>query len=188
MLFLRIDYTSRPASVCYNGQPQTSRIQILPMKKLMRLFLIFLLLPMLSQANSNDDINKILQQQKPPEGVVFEIVSGDPDFLKRAIPLVKQHISSLREKFPGLSIAVVTHGDEQFALTKKNQGQYRQLHNEIVSLRQDADVPVHVCGAYASWKNVSPEEFPDYVDVSATGPAEIRQYQEFGFKKIMISD
>jgi intracellular sulfur oxidation DsrE/DsrF family protein len=158
------------------------------MKKLTRLLSISLFLPLLVQASSNEAIEEILQQQKPPEGVVFEIVSSNPDFLKQAIPEVKQHISSLRKKFPGLSVAVVTHGDEQFALTKKNRGKYEQLHNEIVSLRQDADIPVHVCGAYASWKNVSPEEFPDYVDVSATGPAEIRQYQEFGFKKIVISD
>lgn len=158
------------------------------MKKLILILSVSLLLPVLAQASAKEAVEEILRQQKPPEGVVFEIVSGSPDFLKRAIPEVKQHIVGLRKKFPGLSIAVVSHGDEQFALTNANQDEYKQLHSEIVSLRQDRDIPFHVCGAYASWKNVSPEEFPDYVDVSATGPAEIRQYQEFGFKKIVISD
>ena len=158
------------------------------MKKLMLVLSVSLLLPISAQASGKAAVEEILRQEEPPEGVVFEIVSNKSDFLKRAIPEVKEHISSLRKQFPGLSIAVVSHGDEQFALTKKNQGEYKQLHREIVSLRQDSDIPVYVCGAYASWKNVSPEEFPDYVDVSATGPAEIRQYQEFGFKKIVISD
>jgi len=157
-------------------------------KKLLLLLLLPLLAPSLVLASSSDSVEEILQLKKPPEGVVFEIVSSDPDFLKQAIPEVKRYIRNLRSKFPGLPVAVVTHGDEQFALTRENQANYKQLHSEIVSLKQDADIPIHVCGAYASWKNVSPEEFPDYVDVSATGPAEIRQYQEFGFRKIVISD
>ena len=147
------------------------------------------LMPSLSYAAGEDeDIQALLDRKAPPDGVVFEIVSSEPDWLEVAIPRVKKHIAKLRRRFPALQIAVVTHGDEQFALTTRNQNEFGQLHKEIRSLTQDSGIPVHVCGAYASWKNVSPEEFPDYVDVSATGPAEIRQYEEFGFKKIVISD
>jgi intracellular sulfur oxidation DsrE/DsrF family protein len=150
---------------------------------------MLVLMPSLSYtAGEDEDIQALLGLKTPPDGVVFEIVSSEPDWLKVAIPRVKKHIAKLRRRFPALQIAVVTHGDEQFALTTHNQNQYDQLHKEIRSLTQDSGIPVHVCGAYASWKNVSPEEFPDYVDVSATGPAEIRQYEEFGFKKIVISD
>jgi intracellular sulfur oxidation DsrE/DsrF family protein len=158
------------------------------MKKFFSVFLLGFILPAFVGAGNDEAISDILQLQKAPDGVVFEIVSSDPDFLKQAIPQVKKHIASLRKRFPGLSVAVVTHGDEQFALTAKNRDEYKELHNQIVSLRKDDDIPLHVCGAYASWKNVSPEEFPDYVDVSATGPAEIRQYQDFGYRKVVISD
>ena len=158
------------------------------MKKLFPLLVIALLLPAWANAADDAAVKEILQMPKAPDGVVFEIVSSNPDFLRVAIPKVKRHIATLRKRFPGLSIAVVTHGDEQFALTEKHRDEYKEVHKQIVSLRQDDDVPLHVCGAYASWKNVSPEEFPDYVDVSATGPAEIRQYQEFGYRKVVISD
>lgn len=158
------------------------------MKKLLPSLVIALLLPAWASAADDAAVKEILQLPKAPDGVVFEIVSSNPDFLQRAIPKVKRHIATLRERFPGLSIAVVTHGDEQFALMEKNRDEYKEVHKQIVSLRQDDDVQLHVCGAYASWKNVSPEEFPDYVDVSATGPAEIRQYQDFGYRKVVISD
>jgi intracellular sulfur oxidation DsrE/DsrF family protein len=159
------------------------------MKSFIAALAIVFLMPSLSYADGEDeDIQALLDRKMPPDGVVFEIVSSNPDWLKVAIPRVKKHIAKLRRRFPTLQIAVVTHGDEQFALTTRNRNQYSQLHKEIRSLTQDSGIPVHVCGAYAAWKNVSPEEFPDYVDVSATGPAEIRQYEEFGFKKIVISD
>jgi intracellular sulfur oxidation DsrE/DsrF family protein len=158
------------------------------MKNLLSLLFFALFLPTLASAADDAAVKEILELPKAPDGVVFEIVSSDADFLRRAIPKAKQHIAALRQRFPGISIAVVTHGDEQFALTAKNRAEYSEVHEQIVSLRKDDDVPLHVCGAYASWKNVSPEEFPDYVDVSATGPAEIRQYQDFGYHKVVISD
>ncbi len=159
------------------------------LKKILTVVAIAFLLPSLSLATEdNEEILDLINQKTAPDGVVFEIVSGDPDWLKVAIPQVKNYIVKLRKRFPKLQVAVVTHGEEQFALTTDNQEQYKQLHKEVRSLTQDADIPVHICGTYARWKNVSPEEFPDYVDVSATGPAEIRQYEDFGYKKIVISD
>ena len=34
--------------------------------------------------------------------------------------------------------------------------------------------------------NVSPEDFPDYVDVAAHGPLQIQTYVDFGYLKVKI--
>lgn len=48
------------------------------------------------------------------------------------------------------------------------------------------NVPLHVCGTHASWRNVGEDEFPDYVDVAAAGPATINDYIALGYTLIKI--
>jgi intracellular sulfur oxidation DsrE/DsrF family protein len=140
----------------------------------------------MAMASSDAAVARILAQTAPPEGVVFEIVSGDPQQLRKAIPQVQNYIERLRTRFPKLQVAVVSHGEEQFALTRKNEKQYAEVHRAVKSL-QASDVPVHVCAAYAAMNNVAPEDFPDYVDVAATGPSEIRTYREFGYVLVQVT-
>ena len=138
------------------------------------------------RAGDEEDIRSILQMQTAPEGVVFEVLAGK-DGLNWAIPRVKQFSDRLRRNFPELPIAVVSHGREQFALQCAKSTQYAGVHKQVQSLVADDDVKVHVCGTYAEWKGVSPEAFPEYVDVAAEGPAQIRAYQELGYIKVVIS-
>jgi len=51
---------------------------------------------------------------------------------------------------------------------------------------QKNNIQLHVCGTYAAWNNVSEEEFPDYVDVTAAGPATINDYISLGYILIKI--
>jgi intracellular sulfur oxidation DsrE/DsrF family protein len=132
------------------------------------------------------ELDEILQRNEAPEGVVFEIVSGDSDHLRWAIPTVQQYIRQLRQRFPELPVAVVSHGQEQFALTRDKQQQYDKVHRGIQSLVKDSNVPVHVCGTYAEWHNVAESEFPDYVDVAAAGPAQINDYRQLGYLLVTI--
>jgi intracellular sulfur oxidation DsrE/DsrF family protein len=153
------------------------------------LFLLFFLTGMHNtfvQAGDEENIQSILRQSAPPEGVVFEVLA-DKDGLSWAIPRVKRFSDRLRQRFPGLSIAVVSHGREQFALQSIHARQYDDVHKQVQSLVADDDVKVHVCGTYAEWKGVSPEAFPEYVDVAAEGPAQIRAYQELGYIKVVLS-
>ncbi|MBD3669319.1 MAG: DsrE family protein [Gammaproteobacteria bacterium] len=138
-------------------------------------------------AGDEDDVRSILQMQEAPEGVVFEIIASR-DGLTWAIPRVKKFSEQLRQRFPDLSIAVVSHGSEQFALQKRYQDDYSNVHQQVKSLVADNDIPVHVCGTYAEWKGVTPEEFADYVDVAAEGPAQIRNYEELGFIRVVLDD
>jgi hypothetical protein len=47
---------------------------------------------------------------------------------------------------------------------------------------------VHVCGTHAGWYGVTPEDFPDYVDVTTAGPAQINDYEAMGYELIVLPE
>lgn len=132
-------------------------------------------------------LNDVLALSSEPEGVVIEIVTGDAEGLSWALPRAKDYIKQLRARFPDLPVAVVTHGREQFSLSLKNQTTSETTHNNVRSLIEDSKVPVHVCGTYAGWRGLMQEDFPDYVNVSASGPAQINDYIAVGYLLFVIS-
>jgi len=132
-------------------------------------------------------ITKILAQDKAPPGVVFEIVTGDPQALRWAIPEVSNYAKRLRERFPKLDIAVVTHGQEMFALQKDKRSASPKVHADIEQLVKEQQIPVHVCETYAGWRGIGAEAFPDYVNVAATGPSQIKNYMALDYVLIKIS-
>jgi len=149
-------------------------------------FLLFAVLALFSVMARAETVEEILQMKKEPVGVVFEIVSNNPDELAKVLPTVQKDVQRLHKRFPGLDIAVVSHGMEQFALTKKNQSKFSKTNQEVQSLAKDPNTTFHVCGAFAAMHNVSPEDFPDYVDVAAHGPLQIQTYMDFGYLKVKI--
>lgn len=136
-------------------------------------------------ADSQEAINRILSETQPPFGVVFEIVEGDETALEWAIPEVNRYVQQLRERFPDIPLAVVSHGSEQFGLMESRQAENAEVHSTVKSLVA-SDVPVHVCGTHASWRGKSADDFPDYVDVAPAGPTEIRNYQAMGFELVVV--
>ena len=136
-------------------------------------------------ADSERDIAFILQAQHPPKGVVFEIVAGGESDLQRFLPRVHSAIERLRERHPGLRFAVVSHGTEQFGLLSSRRERLAPVHSAVRKLVSQ-DVPVHVCGTHAAWEGFSREDFPDYVDVAAAGPEQIRAYQRQGYALIRL--
>jgi len=139
-----------------------------------------------SAVSSDKSVASIVNANKAPEGVVFEILQ-ETSGLTWAIPKIKKYVAALRKKWPKIKIAVVSHGNEQFALTSDNQPKFKQVHKDVKTLTSDLGVPVHICQTYAGMKGVSPEAFPKYVTVSGQGPQEIKNYQEFGYKLIIIT-
>jgi len=151
--------------------------------------LLLVLLLFFSGTHASSDsgtIQHLLSQPVAPSGVVFEIVTADKAALQWAIPRIQQYTASLREKFPGLEIAIVSHGREQFVLQEKNSEEYEEVHKAVKELSAKGDVPVHICQTFAAWNNVTPEEFPDYVSVSTTGPQQVRDYVELGYTLIKL--
>ena len=133
-----------------------------------------------------EQVDAIINKGEAPEGIVFEIVSGDPEGLRWALPEAKSAIEKLRAKFPDIDIAVVTHGREQFALQKKHKERFKKVHSLTESLVKDSGIDLHVCGTYAEWHNVEANEFAEYADVAAAGPAQINDYVKLGYTKILI--
>lgn len=140
------------------------------------------------QANvlAADDVEALLVADEAPAGIVFEIVSGDADTLSNLLPAVRADIERLRARFPGLPVAVVSHGQEQFALTSRHKAKEPELHAIAESMVTGEDVDLHVCGAHAGWFGLDPEDFPDYVDVSASGPAQINDYRALDYVHITL--
>lgn len=132
------------------------------------------------------EIDAILQRKHAPDGVVFEVVQGQDTALEWAIPEIKKQVLRLREKFPALKIAVVSHGKEEFALLKEREEKFKAVHDGVRELAKQQDVPVHVCGTHASWFEKYDKDFPDYVDVAPSGPAQIRAYKDLGYIVVAV--
>lgn len=99
---------------------------------------------------------------------------------------MKTDIKKLRDRFPEIPIAIVTHGTEQFDLTIKNRSKQNIAHGVVEELVKANDVEVHVCGTHAGWFGIEPEDFPDYVDVTPAGPTQINHYEELGYELIIL--
>jgi intracellular sulfur oxidation DsrE/DsrF family protein len=131
-------------------------------------------------------VEQLLTLKEAPPGVAFEIVESGDDDLSWALPLVTAHSERLRARFPGLPIAVVTHGSEQFGLLSNQiEEPYDQIHADAKGLRAD-NIDLHICGAHAGWYGNTAADFPDYVDVADSGPAQLRDYENFGYQVILL--
>lgn len=142
--------------------------------------------PRSALAMPDEEVARILAMDEPPPGVVFEVVSGDPEALTDVVPRVSLLAERLRERFPELPVAVVTHGTEQFALLASEAGNYAELHAQVRSLTGERDIEVHVCGTHASWRDNVPEDFPDYVDVAVAAPAKVNDYRALGYVVVLF--
>jgi intracellular sulfur oxidation DsrE/DsrF family protein len=155
-------------------------------KNLLCLMLVIQFTPIAVAANNYlNSVQSIIDSGEAPEGVVFEIVSGNKHYLDWALPEAKRLSEQLRDKFHGLEIVVVTHGSEQFALTAERLAVNAPLNATLESLSEN-DIQVHVCGTHAERKGVEAEEFSKLVDVAAEAPAQINDYIKLGYLRIKI--
>lgn len=137
-------------------------------------------------ASSAETIDMLLANETPPPGVVFDIDEWDSDALQWAIPLVRSYVDRLRARFPGLEIAVVSHGDEEFALMKYAKPDFEAVHREVEALVADK-VPVHVCAGHAVMSGYSENGFVDYVDKVSAGVVTVAEYRQRGFVYVQVS-
>jgi len=146
----------------------------------------FTLVTSSSACAADTSLDTVLKAEQAPAGVVFEIVTGGEDSLNWALPKVKAQIKQIRQRFPGLPVAVVSHGREMFSLRKNNQAKSavkaRQLTQQLVA----DGVTLHVCGTYAGYKGFSEEDFPEFVNVAAEGPAQLNDYVAVGYVRIRV--
>ena len=131
-------------------------------------------------------LEDLLARPASPPGVVFEIVDRDPGALEVALPWVKQAAQRLKARHPGLPMALVTHGQEMFALQTGQRAGNPVIHRIAQSLSRDDGIPVHVCETYAGWRGLAAEDFPAYVDVAPAGPTQIRNYEALDYVRLVV--
>lgn len=121
-----------------------------------------------------------------PEGIVFLVMEHDEEALYWVLPRVIRYTQQLHERWGDLPIAVLSHGDEMFALVEEFKSLNEKLHQSIIELSNNYDVVFQVCGSYASFSDVDSSEFPDYIDVVPSAPAEITNYRQMEYKFIAL--
>ena len=130
-------------------------------------------------------VERLLQTNQPPEGVVIELLSWDEKTWTWAAPRIAEIRQQLKNKFAEIDIAVVSHGGEQFQLTRQRESEQPQA---IAQLREltDQGVNLHVCGTHSYWKDVPEADYLDIVDVSPSGPAQINDYIKLGYTLVKL--
>lgn len=156
------------------------------MKKIITLLLLTVNIQIL--ANSHHEIEQIIQSNHEPFGVVFELVEGDKDAWQWAGPLLKSHTDALRKKYPDIAIAIVSHGYEQFQLTKSSAQTNQKTLNILTELVGKQSADLHVCGTHSSWYQVPDEDYIDIVDVAVSGPAKINDYLNLDYQLVELVD
>ena len=183
--------THQSSSVLCHKPAANSQLKINSRFFILSLFILSLILFLPTLAFAKEDkaksLDDILNLKAAPAGVVIEIVTWGGDNLEWALPRSKEYIEKLRAKFPKLSVAIVTHGAEQFALTNDNKEDSKEVHKMVKSFG-DANVPVHVCETFAGWRGLSSDDFPEYVNVAAAGPAQVNDYLSLGYELILIDE
>jgi len=152
-------------------------------------FKILLLLLISSAAMANymhPGINRLIQANDNPTGVVFELIESDKSTWVWAAPMIKDLKDQLKAKYPDIEIAVVSHGREQFQLTKK-RAKHQELAISILGdLVRKEGVDLHVCGTHSSWYDIPASSYIDIVDVAVSGPAKINDYINLGYQPIQL--
>lgn len=131
-------------------------------------------------------LDDLLARPTAPPGVVFEIVDRDPGALELALPWVKEAATRLKARHPGVPMALVTHGQEMFALQSNQRAGNQKVHQLAESLSRDQGIPMHVCETYAGWRGLAPENFPAYIDVAPSGPSQIRNYEMLDYVRVVV--
>ena len=130
-------------------------------------------------------LDELLARPVAPPGVVFEIVDRDPRALEVALPWVKQASQRLKARFPTVPMALVTHGQEMFALQTTGRANNPATHQIAENLSREG-IPVHVCETYAGRRGVGVENFPTYINVAPAGPTQIHNYEALDYVRLMV--
>ena len=133
-------------------------------------------------------VEQIIQSNTEPEGVVFEIETLDPKALEILTDYVISQIKLIKRAYPAVDVAVVSHGAEEFALQKSASSEYADVHNLFNNLVSTQGVSVHVCGAVGGLKQLTQEDFPDFVSYSASGLAQVNDYKALGYSVVVIKE
>ncbi|WP_017925390.1 DsrE family protein [Thioalkalivibrio sp. HL-Eb18] len=138
------------------------------------------------EAAPSFEVKALFEKDELPDGVAFEIVENDRAALSALLPEIQANIRVLRQRAPDLPIAVVTHGAEQFTLTRAQAAAHGSLHAEIESLVMDDGVNVVVCGTFAGWRDLESDAFLEHVEVATAAPDRLEDLKAAGYTVIRL--
>ncbi len=141
-----------------------------------------------SLSRVHPQVEQLIQSEIEPEGVVFDIETLDPQALQTLTDYVLSQVELVKKAYPTVDIAIVSHGAEEFALQKSAKDKNMDIHNVFNQLVSDKGVSVHVCGAVGGLKQLTQEDFPDFVSYSASGMAQINDYKALGYTVVVIQE
>jgi len=157
-------------------------------KNIFKLFFLsfFCIFSLAVAANDKQKIDRILALEKAPVGIIFELIGSEngkylPDSLKK----VEAYKIQLKRKFPGIKVAIVSHGAEQFELSKDNAKKESKAHNIVKRITAE-NVPVHICLNHASWRGKTAKDFPDYVLATSGASVQMQEYKDQGYTLVTI--
>jgi len=131
-------------------------------------------------------VTRLIEANDSPTGVVFELIESDKKTWEWAAPMIKSLKQQLKEKYPDIEIAVVSHGSEQFQLTKKSAKKQKAAISILEDLVRNENVDLHVCGTHSSWVGIPASSYIDIVDVAVSGPAKINDYINLGYQPVQL--
>ncbi len=130
-------------------------------------------------------VERLLADDRPPDGIVFEIMTWRDHSWDWAAPRLRDYVERLRARFPGLEFALVSHGAELFEL-RREAGQRPRASIELLARLSAQGMAVHVDGDYAQWKRLGPQDFLGFVDLAPSAEAQLADYVKLGFTRIRL--
>ena len=131
------------------------------------------------------EVKALIAANVEPDGVVFELMTWEDDSWDWAAPMLQNATRQLREKYPGIDIALISHGNELFDLALQENNQSQPSIQTLQNLSNE-EVDIHICGTFASYKHLGTKDFLPFVDVSPSGPAQLNDYIRLGFTHIVL--
>ncbi len=133
----------------------------------------------------HDAVDRLLTANRDPDGVVFELMAWEDNTWDWASPMIAAFTRQLRQKYPGIDIAIVSHGAELFDLAL-NRNNAAQPAIKMLETLSDQNIAIYVCGNYASFKGLGVDDFLPFVDVAPSGPAQLEDYLKLGFEPVLL--
>ena len=128
---------------------------------------------------------QLLAAEQAPDGVVFEIMAWRDHSWDWAAPRLRDYVERLRARYPRMEFALVSHGAELFELAREAEGAERPSIRTLARLSREG-MPVHVDGAYASWKRLGQQDFLDFVDIVPSAETQLADYVNLGYLRIKL--
>lgn len=151
------------------------------------LFLGYIILINATLASTEDDVRELISNSSDVDGIVFEVLEFEARTWDWASDMIEKSSLLLKEYDSEIDIVVVSHGMDQFQLTKKAKILQEQSISLLENMVKNNTLSVSVCGAHSNMYGISEAAYISRVDVVDSGPATINDYRNLGYKILLLT-